>query len=515
MRFIPLLLCAALALPPSAWAQASRLPNLGDGAETTLGAERRIGDNIAREIYRDPAYIDDPVLRDYVQTIWQPLLAASRMRGELLPEMEEQFAWDIALIRDRSINAFALPGGYLGVHLGLISAVTSADELASVLAHELTHVTQRHIARMIDQQGRQSPLMIGAMIVGMLAATRAPVNSSGANAASAVMVGGQAAAVQSQLNFSRDMEREADRLGYGVLTQAGFEAQSFVTMFEKLQQASRLNDNGAFPYLRSHPMTTERIADAQARQELLPKRPPLSLTPLHAMMAARAQVLTDPGVETLRSLSAQIDSVPPRVPSLAQRAGQLYAAVMADLRLRDGVRAKRHLAQLQMLDGLDNASHRALRLLSAEVAMTLGEASKAVALLEVNAANKPSGDRAQRIALAQARVATQQAAQAKQAAQELVAWLDTHPRDALAWITLAGAYQMSGDGLRSLRAQAEARLVELDYAAAIDRFKAAQDWAIQLAKEGKLDRAGHMEASIIDTRLRQSEQLRREQVLQR
>ncbi|MEY4363986.1 MAG: hypothetical protein RLZZ24_1338, partial [Pseudomonadota bacterium] len=208
MRFIPLLLCAALALPPSAWAQASRLPNLGDGAETTLGAERRIGDNIAREIYRDPAYIDDPVLRDYVQTIWQPLMAASRMRGELLPEMEEQFAWDIALIRDRSINAFALPGGYLGVHLGLISAVTSADELASVLAHELTHVTQRHIARMIDQQGRQSPLMIGAMIVGMLAATRAPVNSSGANAASAVMVGGQAAAVQSQLNFSRDMERE-------------------------------------------------------------------------------------------------------------------------------------------------------------------------------------------------------------------------------------------------------------------------------------------------------------------
>ena len=111
MRFLLVLLCAALALPPAAWGQAGRLPNLGDGAEITLGAERRIGDNIAREIYRDPDYLDDLVLRDYVQSIWQPLLAAARLRGELLPDMEEQFAWDISLIRDRSINAFALPGG--------------------------------------------------------------------------------------------------------------------------------------------------------------------------------------------------------------------------------------------------------------------------------------------------------------------------------------------------------------------------------------------------------------------
>jgi predicted Zn-dependent protease len=527
MRLFLLLLCASLALPPGAWAQASRLPNLGDGAEITLGAERRIGDNIAREIYRDPAYVDDPVLRDYVDSIWQPLLAAARMRGELLPEMEQQFAWDISLIRDRSINAFALPGGYLGVHLGLIAAVTSADELASVLAHELTHVTQRHIARMIDQQGRQSPLMIGAMIVGMLAATRAPVNSSSANAASAMMVGGQAAAVQSQLNFSRDMEREADRVGYGVMTQAGFEAQSFVTMFEKLQQAARLNDNGSFPYLRSHPMTTERIADAQARQELLPRRPPLELMPLHAMMAARAQVLTNPGVETLRSMSLQPDSVPPRPPTLARQAAILYAAVLSELRLRELPRAKRHMAQLQSLTGLDAPAQRVVRLLAAEVAVSTDEAAKAVALLEHPSAgpvesNRPSErandrarDRATRLLLAQARVATQQPAQARIAEQDLVGWVANRPRDALAWLTLSTAYQAQGDALRALRAQAEARLVELDYGAAVDRFKSAQELAIRLAREGKLDRAGNVEASIIDARLRESERLRREQMLQR
>ena len=299
--------CAALVLPVvpvQAQLNPVRLPNLGDGADVPLGVERRLGESIAREIYRDPDYLDDPVLGDYVQNIWQVLLDASRQRGELTPELEQQFAWEVSLIRDRSINAFALPGGYLGVHLGLISAVSSADELASVLAHELSHVTQRHIARMISQQGKQGPFVIGAMILGMLAASRTP-SASGMSAANAVLVGGQAAAIQSQLNFSRDMEREADRVGYGVMTDAGYAPQGFVTMFEKLQQASRLNDNGSFPYLRSHPMTFERIADAQARQQLLPQRASSAGSSNHAMMSARAQVLAKPGVDTLRTMAEQ------------------------------------------------------------------------------------------------------------------------------------------------------------------------------------------------------------------
>lgn len=509
--------CVALLLPVApvqAQLNNSRLPNLGDGAEVPLGVERRLGESIAREIYRDPDYLDDPVLGDYLQSIWQILLASARQRGELTPELDQQFAWEIALIRERSINAFALPGGYLGVHLGLISAVSSADELASVLAHELSHVTQRHIARMMAQQGRQGPMVIGAMILGMLAASRTP-SASGMSAANAVMVGGQAAAIQSQLNFSRDMEREADRIGYGVMTDAGFEAQGFVSMFEKLQQAARLNDNGSFPYLRSHPMTTERIADAQARQQLLPNHVAVATTATHAMMSARAQVLTNPGVDVLRTIAGQANATALAAGNTARQAGLLYGATMAEMKQRNFVTARQYLAHLQALSGLELSAQRVVRLLSAELTLSAGDAAQAVALLEPKATVLAVNDRATRMQLAQSRVATRKPAQAKVAANELSLWLNLHPRDASAWLIQASAYELQGDGLRAIRAQAEARAMELDYGAAVDRFKAAQSLAHQMASEGKLDRGGHMEASIIDARLRELERLRREQTLER
>ncbi len=496
----------------------SRLPNLGDGAQVPLGVERRLGESIAREIYRDPDYIDDVVLSDYVQSLWQLLLASARQRGDLTPELDQQFAWDVSLIRDRSINAFALPGGYLGVHLGLIAAVASPDELASVLAHELSHVTQRHIARLMSQQDRQTPMMMAAMILGVLAASRT-ANPSGASAANALMVGGQAAAIQSQLNFSRDMEREADRVGYGVMVDAGYEPQGFVSMFEKLQQAARLNDNGAFPYLRSHPMTTERIADAQARQQLLPAKTPTPPNVTHAMMAARAQVLTNPGVDVLRALSAQADSSVTKQAPLARQAGALYGAVMAEMRQSDVKKAQQHLTQLQALP-LDASAQRVVRLLRAEYLLQTSVPAQAVSLLSAHndiqkTASHIDKDRASMMLLARSRIATQSVEEAKLAAQALSIWLTQQPRDAGAWMLLSSAYEQQGDGLRAIRAQAEARAMSLDYPAAIDRFKAAQDLARQLARESKLDRAGNIEAAIIDARLRELEALRREQTLQR
>ena len=141
------------------------------------------------------------------------------------------------------------------MHAGLVGMTANADELASVLAHEISHVTQRHIARMQQRQAQMQPLLIGSMILGAIAAGK------NADMGSAVLVGGQAATIQNQLSYSREMEREADRLGFLLLQQAGFRTAGFTQMFEKLQKANRINDDGSFPYLRTHPLTLERIAD--------------------------------------------------------------------------------------------------------------------------------------------------------------------------------------------------------------------------------------------------------------
>ena len=503
-------LCVALVLPlMPAQAQLSRqrLPNLGDGADVPLGVERRLGESIAREIYRDPDYLDDPVLGDYLQSIWQTLLATARQRGELTPELEQQFAWEVALIRDRSINAFALPGGYLGVHLGLISAVSSGDELASVLAHELSHVTQRHIARMISQQGKQGPMVMGAMILGMLAASRT-ANASSMSAANAVMMGGPAAVMQSQLNFSRDMEREADRVGYGVATQAGFEPAGFVSMFEKLLHASRLNDSGGFPYLRSHPLTTERMADMQGRQQLLPARAtPVGSDLQHSLLSARARVLAQPNIDALRFFSQDANS---QHTHPTRQAAALYAAVLADSRLREMERARQRLNALSLLTQQDPTARELVQLLSAELSLAAGQPLQAVAPLQVLPQRRTI-----QILLAQARIATGLPEQGRLAAQDMQMLVSTNPRDRQAWDLLGEALSLQGDALRSLRAQAESNALRWEYVGALDRLKAAQELARHRARQGNLNRTDEMEAAIIDSRVRVFQSARREQTLQR
>ena len=491
---------------PLANAQTS-LPTLGDGSDLTSSEERRLGDRIIRELYRDPDYIDDPVLSEYVQTIWQPLMAAARARGELSPELDERFAWEILLGRDRTVNAFALPGGYLGVHLGLIGVVTSPDELASVLAHELSHVTQRHISRLIAQQSKQTPLLLGAMILGALAASKNP------GATQALVVGGQALALQNQLNFSRDMEREADRIGYGLMAPAGFAPQGFVGMFDKLQQANRLNDNGSWPYLRSHPLTTERMADMYAR---IPTGTPGPATApallAHAMVAARARVLSNPGVDALRQWIAEPQGTGFASQTPARRAGALYAAALGSSQLRDVQGARAAIQKLQPLVQHDPAAVRLAQLLAAEIELASGNAAAALqALPEGNARRPELVLRTQAHLRAQARGDGAAAPAAGDGGTgALQTWLVAHPRDATVWQLLASVWQAQGQPLRAVRAEAESHAAHYDYAAAVDRFKAGQD----MARRGGAQ-ADHIEASIIDTRLRAVALLLREQAAER
>lgn len=503
------------------------LPNLGDGTELTPTAERRLGDRIARELYRDPDYVDDPILQEYVDGIWQPLLAAARQRGDLPPELDESYAWAVLLGRDRSINAFALPGAYFGLHLGLVATVTSRDELASVLAHELSHVTQRHIARSMERQSQQAPWMIGAMILGVLAASKSG-SADSAQAANAMIVGGQALGAQSQLNFSRDMEREADRMGFAVATQAGFAPEGFVSMFGKLAQGSRLNDVGNFPYLRSHPLSTERMADMQSRLELAPQEDAHSSARRNqpeweqAMMAARARVMSQGSVDALRMALALGQEPALARASPVQRAGALYGACLAALKLREFAQAQTLWHQLQVQVRGDPAAARQARLLGVELAMAQGHVQQAAALLKgsVPGATEPArvemlmaaqvATVARSQMAAQSELATEPARNLETTLQQLQTWVAAQPRDALAWQRLASAYEVQGRTLSAIRAQAEVHAAQMDYPAALARFRAAQEWTRKNPKA-----VDHFEASIVDTRARQVESRVREQALER
>jgi len=493
---------------------ANSLPALGDGSDISLSAERQLGDRIVRELYRDPDYLEDPILDEYLQQIWQPLVKGAQARGEMTPELLERFAWKIFIGRDRSVNAFALPGGYLGVHLGLISVVNTRDELASVMAHELSHVTQRHISRSIGDQARMAPWLIGAMILGMLAASKS------AQGAQAVIVGGQALATQSQLNFSRDMEREADRIGYGVMSEAGFDTQGFVTMFGKLQQAAGLNDSGAFPYLRSHPLSSERIADMQARQQLQAPRPANQANDIvQAMISARARVLAQPGVGALRAWANEANDTSIDQQSLNKRIGVLYGASLSLVQLRDMPAARSLLPRLRQAVGDHASAMRLIQLL--EVEMAFNENDMLGALRALNGVTRLPSSQWQRpelISVAQASARLQSTAPSMDASQLLAksvsalqALVLQTPQDAQAWQVLASSLAAQGRTLASLRAEGESQMARMDIGAAVDRFRAAQD----ASRNNSPQIGDHIEASIVDSRLRFAQGILREQLLER
>jgi beta-barrel assembly-enhancing protease len=497
-----------------------RLPSLGEssGDDFPVGTERRLGEQIMAEVRRDPAYIDDALLLDHIQSMWLPLVAAARARGNISADLDSALTWEPFLVRDRSINAFALPGGYVGVHLGLMAATATRDELASVLAHELSHVTQRHIARSIASSSRQSLVGMAALLLGVLAASRA--GNSSADATQAVIVGSQAAVAQGQLNFSRDMEREADRIGWGVHQGAGFAPQGMAAMFERLENAYRLTDSGNFPYLRSHPLTVDRIGEARSRLDAVPAaRAPLRPTLDHQLMQARARVLMDPGVQSLRRWQA----VDAGATSGGERLATLYASALASLELRDVARAQTTLdAALPLLpkdaakEGDNARGAFALGALQAQVWQASGQAPRALAWFEAQR-SPATGPAARPLMLLRAQAAIDVAraggagpvnASLRSSTEALQTWVAEHRIDATAWSLLAQGADLLGLKLRSMRADGEAAAARGDLVGAIDRLRAAQ----RQARSGGGGTPDFIELSIVDARLRDLMALRRAQL---
>ncbi|MCX7891150.1 MAG: M48 family metalloprotease [Burkholderiales bacterium] len=326
-KLVALVTAGALLVPP---ALAQPLPELGEAAQTvfTPQMERRIGEMALAELRRDPAFVNDPEVSAYLNALGQRLVAAG-------PDPRQSFVF--FALRDPTVNAFAIPGGVIGVHTGLITTAQTESELASVLAHEIAHVTQRHVARQLAVQQQIQPLALLALALGILAARSNP------GITQAAIVGSQAAGVQAFLNYSRDFEREADRIGFQTLQAAGFDVSAAPVFFERLQKASRLYENNAPVYLRTHPLTSERIADMQGRAANEPYRQtPDSLD----FRLVRAKLMAEAGTpqQAVTSLETLV-----RERRFADEVAARYGYARALLRARDLPRAGAEVAVLHRM----------------------------------------------------------------------------------------------------------------------------------------------------------------------
>lgn len=254
------LLLASLVFVSGAGADDIDLPELGSPADAVLSKnqEAMVGRAIMRNIRLSGMVVEDPLITEYLNEIGSRIVSQTN---------DGDYNFTFFAVQDNRINAFALPGGYIGVHTGLLEATRSEDELAGVIAHEVAHVTQRHIARAIHANSRQS-ILTTAMMLGALIAAAAGGGSDVAQGAIAVA---QGTAAQQQINFTRTNEYEADRVGIAALADAGFDPHGMASFFEVMSRQTTTSPEMRAPeFLRTHPVTTARIAEARNRARAYP-----------------------------------------------------------------------------------------------------------------------------------------------------------------------------------------------------------------------------------------------------
>jgi predicted Zn-dependent protease len=304
--------CALSALTTLAVAQESDLPDIGNPAGTILSMddEYRIGLYIMRELRDENQIIEDPEVTEYVQSIGSRLAAQA-------PDADRHFTYFV--VRDSAINAFALPGGFIGVNYGTILASDSESELAGVLAHETAHVVQRHIARAIQAQSKQSLTTAAAILAAILIG----VAGGGGQAVEGGIAAAEGMAVQQQINFTRSEEFEADRVGMGFLSRAGFDPRGMPDFFEVLQRRYGFTEARIPKFLLDHPVTSERVAEARGRAAQLERPKKLVDSVSYTLVRERLRVLTASQDTDLKAYYGK--RLETRNPPLSDQYGQALA----------------------------------------------------------------------------------------------------------------------------------------------------------------------------------------------
>lgn len=464
------------ATPPAVMAQVQNLPDLGaaDGDTLSGQGERELGESVMRQLRVDGTVYDDPEFNDFINRFGARLTGTLPARGR---------SFEFFTVRDGSINAFALPGGFIGVHTGLLAAAGSESELASVLGHEMGHVTQHHIARMLRNQKQASMLAMAGMVLGALAMRTNP------DAGIGTMMLGDSMAARSILSFSRDAEREADRIGLEVMREAGFHVEGAPLFFSRLQQASRFNEGDGSAYLRTHPITGERINDLKLRIQQMDlagmKAPPDSLE--FKLLRARARVVSANRTEEQNSAQAHFENLVKSAEGRKDVVAWYGLAASAEAR-RDWTAALKAVDQAEALLGKPHPYLARLR-----TAALIGAGNMNEALKQTELALKAFGN---------ARSLIRQRAQVLNATRrwdDAIALLRNETRiyrsDIELWRQLGEAYLAKGEKGMSHLAAAEAYLALKLLQPAIEQLRLARN-------AGDLD---FYNGSIVDAKLKEAE----------
>jgi len=439
-----LLLFLSLTVTSISWA--IDLPDMGNSASTVVSQseEQEIGKAFMRELRRQTEVIDDIEISNYINALGHKLSSYSDA-----PEQPFYFF----VVKDKSINAFAVPGGFIGFHSGLILAAQSESELASVCAHEIAHVTQHHIARTIEASSQMSIPMIAGMIA---AAILAFANPTAGQAAIAALTAGN---IQMQINFTRNHESEADRVGIKILADAGFEPRDMPLFFERLQAESRHYTQSP-EFLRTHPVTTDRIAEARDRAERYAKVKLQDDSPAYHLMRAKLLVVT---TEDIDSLIKQLEDMLAEKKYRDERATR-YALALARLKTRQADGVQQHIDWLVKHDN----DRVAYRLLGAQLALL--QKDEATAIQRFDAAMKvyPTD---QQLSLQYAADLLQlgQAAKAKQILLKTAA--HSYPNY---YQLLALAHQQTNDPAEAALAQAEYYYLNGQIGLAVEQLRQAR-----------------------------------------
>lgn len=329
------LLLAATCLPAPAARAEDKLPSLGDSTSGVVSpeTENRLGAAWLRQLRASANLYYDPVVNDYLEHLAWRLASLSDLAEPRL---------SVVMINDTDINAFSIPGGVLGLNAGLLLHAGSEDELAAVVSHELAHLSQRHYARGVADDQRLRPVELTAILASILLG----VTGAG-EAGAAALLGTQAGVAQHELTFSRENEREADRVGMQTLARAGLDPEAMPSFFEKLQRAAPIDTNRYPEFLMTHPVTEARISDSRNRARQLPKPPATGRNDLDYRLAqARVQVsFARDAASAVAAFSDALKNAP-----ASERDVLRYGLAMAQLRAQRNDEALATIAPLRKAD---------------------------------------------------------------------------------------------------------------------------------------------------------------------